>query len=71
MIIDLILDRRDGIKYNAREFYWNCMQYGNIGITEAMDYGTELDVKAALCRYIKENEYNLDICKYINSNKWL
>lgn len=27
-------------------------------------------IKAALCRYIEENEYNPDIKNYINSVKW-
>lgn len=73
MIIDLILDRKDGYRYNAHEFYGEVMEYGEVGfeITCAMDEGTEEDVKNALCQYIDENEYNPEIKKYINSVNWL
>ena len=40
-------------------------------ITIAMDYGTEEDVRKALCRYIDDNEYNEKIKDYINSRAWL
>ena len=79
MIIDLILDRKDnevfdGVDtYNANDFYFDCLAYGNIGddITEAIDYGTEAQVKCALCKYIDVNEYNPEIKDYINSKNWL
>lgn len=73
MIIDLILDRKDGYRYNAHEFYGEVMEYGEVGfeITRAMDEGTEEDVKNALCQYIDENEYNPEIKKYINYVNWL
>ena len=59
--------------YNARGFYHRVMGYGAIGdaITAAMDYGTEEDVKRALCDYIDRNDYNPDIKNYINSVAWL
>lgn len=31
MIIDLILDRKDGYRYNAHEFYGEVMEYGEVG----------------------------------------
>lgn len=80
MIIDLILDRKDdtdsmgqSVPYNAHTFYLNVMEYGEVGygITRAMDEGTEEDVKQALCQYIKDQNYNTDICEYINSVEWL
>lgn len=78
MIIDLIFDRKDGFtEYNAKEFYNECMEYNGIfngiadGITKAMDYGTEQEVKAELCKYIINNGYNTEICKYINLVDWL
>ena len=40
-------------------------------ITLAMDYGTEADVRKALCRYIDDNDYNEKIKDYINSRDWL
>ena len=79
MVIDLILDRKDNAEYdgidtyNAHDFYIGCLRYGPIadGITNAMDYGSETDVKRELCKYIIKNEYNEKICDYINSVKWL
>lgn len=77
MIIDLILDRKDGCKYNAREFYFEIMEYASTfpelanPITQAMDSGTEQDVKNELCKYVLDCGYNPKICDYINSVKWL
>ena len=79
MIIDRILDRKDNAKdygfdeYSPHDFYFDVLVYGRIGdnITIAMDYGTEEDVKKALCDYVIDNEYNPDICNYINSVNWL
>lgn len=78
MIIDLILDRKgweeDGYaSYNAHDFYYDVMRYGEIGedITMAMDYGEEADVRRELCNYVVRNGYNPAICNYINSRDWL
>ena len=76
MIIDLILDRKDGHEYNAREFYYEVLEYEstfnfNRGISRAMDGGTEQDVKKALCDYVISQRYNTEICTYINSVNWL
>ena len=77
MIIDCILDRQDGESagkpYSAHDFYMGIMRYGKIshGITAAMDYGTEEDVRRALCEYILTNDYNPEICQYVNSRAWL
>lgn len=79
MIIDRILDRKDNEKfygkdmYNAHDFYYDIMCYGKIGhnITRAMDVGTEKQVKQALCKYVIDNEYNPNICDYINSVNWI
>lgn len=73
MLIDAILDRRDGVPYNAKKLYnylfgsFKCYE----PVTYAMDYGTEEEVQEALCRYILEQDYNPDICSYIRSVKWL
>ena len=40
-------------------------------ITAAMDYGTDADVRASLCRYIDQNGYNPEIKNYINSRRWI
>ena len=73
MIIDIILDRKDGEKYNPEQFYRDVTEYGEIGfdITRAMDSGTEKDVKSALCKYVTDNGYADRICKYVKSVKWL
>jgi len=77
MIIDLLLDRKDGEAYEPKRFYNECMEYSSIfkgigdGITRAMDGGTEADVKRELCAYVVNNEYNESICDYINSVNWL
>lgn len=63
MIIDLILDRRDGKKYDPREMYDEVRDYESLG--------EEPDVRRALKYYVKVNGYNPDICKYIDSVKWL
>ena len=87
MIIDLILDRRDdemrGIEmcginpYDPAEFYRECMQYSavfdGIGdeITRAMDFGTEDDVRDAICNYIVLNGYNVRLFSYVRSRNWI
>ena len=76
MIIDLILDRKDGEEYDAREFYYCVMEYestldSNREISCALDGGNESDVKKSLCDYITGNGYNTEICKYVNSVNWV
>lgn len=77
MIIDLILDRKDGQPYNAREFYNDVMQYAETWpelanpIARAMDEGDENDVRRELCAYIDNQDYNPAIKEYINSVQWL
>lgn len=77
MIVDLILDRKDSEEYSPEKFYRDVMRYNSSfegiadEITRAMDFGTEEDVKRALCKYIEDNEYSKSICDYINSVKWL
>jgi hypothetical protein len=73
MIIDRILDRKDGEQYTPKQFYDDCMAYGVVGhdIAEAMDNKEERDVKKELCFYVIEQEYRLEICDYIMSVNWL
>jgi len=76
MIIDLILDRRDGSPYNPISFYKDCKDYEdtfNFGfsISDEMENGIEQFVKLLICRYIMENGYDPEICDYINSVNWL
>ena len=82
MIIDLILDRKDNEEatgydtYDPYEFYREVMSYESIfemprDISAALDYGTEDDVRKALCDYIDREQYNSDIKDYVNSKMWL
>lgn len=76
MIIDLILDRKDGDYYDATSFYNNVIGYeksSNIGnsISKAFKSGKERNVKQALIDYIDENGYNNSVKKYIQSVDWL
>lgn len=77
MIIDLILDRRDGEPYDSKHFYDDVMSYRETWpelanpITSAMDGGTNEDVQVQLCNYIKSQGYNPEICDYVNSVEWI
>ena len=83
MIIDLILDRQhDDLtgrsrNYSPAQFYRDCMEYSAIfdgigdGITRAMDFGTEDDVRDAICEYITLNGYDVRLYDYIRSRRWL
>jgi hypothetical protein len=77
MIIDLILDRKDGAEYVPRDFYNAVCEYEDIfeslgfNISRAMDGDSELSVKKVLCEYIINNGYSIDITEYIYSVNWL
>ena len=64
MLIDCILDRKDGEEYDYCNGHYN-------DIAELLDNGTEKQIKQALCDYIKSEGYSLEICDYINSVNWL
>lgn len=72
-IINGITGKPIKLGYNADQFYKDVVAYGAIGteIIRAMRTGSETDVKAALCKYIIDNEYNPDICGYVWSRNWL
>lgn len=77
MLIDYILDRRAGDKYNAKELYDYCQYMGSIhgdlywNVARALDAGTNKDIQRELCKYVIKSGYNPDICDYINSVNWL
>ena len=79
MIIDLIIERKDGTKYNPEEFYKDvCMYEDDVtedddfpSISKAMESKNEWKVKKELCWYIISQEYNPELCSYIMSVKWL
>lgn len=60
MIIDSILDRKNGRHYSAHDFYNEVRKYERLGvwthgedISIAMDYGDNKDVQRVLCQYIQ------------------
>ena len=76
MVIDMILDRKEGSKYSPFDFYRYALAECDIfdmfdGLTKAMVSGTEDDVKRELKKYIIEQGYNPEICNYIDSVPWL
>lgn len=78
MIIDLILDRKEGKQYSAYDFYLEVRKYERLGvdtrgedISFAMDYGDNKDVQRVLCQYIRRNGYPADIESYIISQVWV
>jgi hypothetical protein len=75
MIIDIILDRKNGKEYNADEFFEQLAQYSkainDLSICNAFGMGTEKEVKDSLCNYVTGYGYNTEICKFINKVKWL
>lgn len=76
MIIDLILDRKDGLEYKPEQFYKRCLSYEqtfnfHFSVTDAMNERIEQKVKHCLCEYIFSQGYNPELCDYINSVNWL
>lgn len=78
MIIDSILDRKNGRRYNTHDFYLEVRKYERLGvgtrgedISIAMDYGDNKDVQRVLCQYIDRNKYNSSIKDYIRSQEWV
>lgn len=75
MIIDMILDRKDGCGYSperARDYIMaeeECFGW-EPNISRAIEAGDEIGAKAGLCDYIVSNGYNPGICGYIWSEKW-
>lgn len=75
MIIDVILDRKDGaISYEASKHLKAIYDYAtDAGMTElatAVDGGNEADVRAALMCYISTCGYPLELLDYIASVRW-
>ena len=77
MLVDLILDRMDGVSYSPSEFEEEVKEYcesflSYIPVYNALINGTEDEVKDELCRYI-DDEWNGSrlIKDYINNVNWL
>ena len=77
MLVDLILDRRDGVSYSPGEFEEEVKEYCEtfpscIPVYDALINGSEDDVKDELCRYIDDEWYGNTLIKdYIRSVNWL
>ena len=75
MIIDAILDVKDGHGYNARDFYEYVSESETFNsdwpISRALDGGTNEDVQRELCAYIDANGYNPEIKLFINKFNWI
>lgn len=76
MIIDAILDIRDGHEYDARDFHEYVSESeaffnSDWPISRAMDGGTNEDVQRELCAYIDANGYNPKIKSFINKFNWI
>ena len=77
MLVDLILDRRDGVSYSPSEFEEEVKEYCETSpsykpVYKALLGGSEDDVKDELCRYIDNEWYGSPLIKdYINSVNWL
>lgn len=77
MLIDAILDRKDGEKYDPEDFYRyvrdeeSALGNEDWPVSRALDSGTEENVKDALCAYVKGEGYNEKICDYVRSVDWL
>ena len=77
MLVDLILDRRDGVSYSPSEFEEEVKEYcetfpSYTPVYDALISGSEDNVKDELCRYI-DDEWNGSrlIKDYINNVNWL
>lgn len=73
MIIDSILDRKDGKKYNAKQFYDEITPHGLISyeIAGTMDSGEEANVRRALVNYLVDYNYPPELFDYVNGQRWL
>lgn len=77
MIIDLIIDRKEGQKYDPVLFAFAVNDYGDAfpelsrPILAAMSSHKEEAVKNALCAYIREGGYDPALCAYVNAVPWL
>ena len=77
MLVDLILDRRDGASYSPSEFEDEvkecCDTFPSyIPVYKALICGSEDEVKDELCRYIDDEWYGSPLVRdYILSNVWI
>ena len=75
MLVDLILDRKDGQPFNPQDFKEDVRGYLDrfdyIDVYKALFYASEDKVKDELCKYIDDEWYGNPIIKdYIRSVSW-
>ncbi len=77
MLVDLILDRMDGVSYSPSELEEEVKEYcetfpSYIPVYNALINGSEDEVKDELCRYIDDEWNGSRVIKdYINNVNWL
>lgn len=74
MIIDLILDRKDGQPYSPDAFAKRMERYGSLYaecFLNSFDTDDEPSAKAALCDYVLANDYPQTLIPFIRSCRWL
>ena len=76
MLIDLILDRKDGLRYRPENFKRDVRGYLDVfksykPVYDAILLKDESAVKRELCRYIDIEGYNPQIKNYVRSVSWL
>lgn len=74
MIIDAILERKDGEAYTRKSLkyiYDEAMIFEFHDLARAIDSGNEEDIKRELCAYIDNNGYPKNIKKYVKKVDWL
>ena len=74
MIIDMILERRDGERYDVKGIrdyiYDEAKIFGFDALAKAAFNGTSENMRRELCAYIDREGYAPEIKDYINSVKW-
>lgn len=71
MIIDEILDRRDGCEYDPEYLVDTAKINGFDNVVKAFESKDENAAKSALKDYVRENEYSDSVCDYIDSQQWI
>lgn len=74
MIIDTIIDRRDGCAYgpdDMRYMYDEAEMFGFIDLARALDSGSDDEIRRELCRYIDDGGYRQEIKSYVNAVDWI
>ena len=74
MIIDEILNRKDGADYTAesmRYIYDEATTFGYTELARALDGGDNSDIVRELCAYIDDNGYRKTIKEYVRGQNWI